>query len=61
MCGYHLRCLNQGESCPDCMHQHKDKNQNYLDDALGIRAKSAETMLNPEKGDSLYFLDAQAF
>ncbi len=48
ICGYHLRCLNHGKSCLDCMYQHKDKNQNYLDDALGIYPKSVEAMCEAE-------------
>ena len=42
MCGYHLRCLNHGDSCSDCGHQHKDKNGDYLYDALRLWPKGKE-------------------
>jgi hypothetical protein len=34
MCGYHLRCLNLGDHCSECRHQHKDKNADHFRDVL---------------------------
>lgn len=41
-CGYHLRCLNHRDKCSECKYQHKDKNEDYLLDVLGIWPKGKE-------------------
>ncbi len=41
-CGYHLRCLNCVNRCPDCLHQHKEKNKDYLSDVLSLWPKGKE-------------------
>jgi len=47
ICGYHLRCLNHGETCSDCEHQHKGKSKDYLNDALNVWPKGKESSLAP--------------
>lgn len=42
MCGYHLRCLNHGNSCSECRYQHTDKNNDYLHDALNVWTKGKD-------------------
>ncbi|MBF0572073.1 MAG: hypothetical protein HQL12_09435 [Candidatus Omnitrophica bacterium] len=42
MCGFHLRCLNQGKSCSECRYQHADKNKDYLHDVLNVWLKGKE-------------------
>lgn len=49
ICGYHLRCLNQGNSCSDCGHQNKDRNEDYLNDVLCVWPKGKEAMYVAQK------------
>ena len=51
ICGYHLRCLNNGNSCLDCGHQQKDKNKDYLQDALNIWPKGKEAVSAVKNGE----------
>ncbi len=48
ICGYHLRCLNRGNSCSDCGHQHKDKNKDYLHDSLNVWPEGKEAARESE-------------
>ncbi|MBF0571545.1 MAG: hypothetical protein HQL12_06695 [Candidatus Omnitrophica bacterium] len=42
ICGYHLRCLNHGNSCLECRYQCNDKNKDYLHDVLNVWPKGKE-------------------
>ncbi len=44
MCGYHVRCLNYGKSCSECGQQHKDKKEDFLNDALNVWPKGKEVV-----------------
>jgi len=44
MCGYHLRCLNYGNNCLDCGHQHEGNKKDYLHDALNLWPKGKEAV-----------------
>lgn len=50
ICGYHLRCLNQGNSCSDCGHQNKDRKEDYLNDVLNVWPKGREAVCVAQKG-----------
>lgn len=49
MCGYHLRCLNQGKNCSDCRHQQDDNNKDYLHDVLRVWPKGKEAVSATEE------------
>lgn len=49
MCGYHLRCLNCGNECAECKHQHNDKDFDYLKDALGVWPKGEDNKLKEDE------------
>ena len=41
-CEHNLRCWNRGNKCSECRNQQKEKDNDYLHDALGVLSKGKQ-------------------
>ncbi|GEM_PF-2193602 len=48
LCGYHLRCLNYGENCANCEHNHMENAKDYLHDKLNVWPKGKDSIFANE-------------
>ena len=48
LCGYHLRCLNYGENCANCEHNHMENAKDYLHDKLNVWTKGKDSIFANE-------------
>lgn len=48
ICGYHVRCMNEGKKCTECRYQQVTNNKDYLDDVFNIWPQGKEAATVPE-------------